>query len=153
MHADDMKVESPLQLIELDERETHVGHTGENQCTYCGVGALDPWYPIEDVTVIRHWKSVSGDGPSGGHWTWYCPEHLERRAGNWWRSSHLAPAHLLPEQKHFCTRTVAMKGACGEVAIEPFDGIWLCERHADAERTNRRIVELLSESDGEDPID
>lgn len=143
MHSWDMKVETPLPLTELEDRNVKGGHPIENQCSSCGIGSLDPWYPIEDVTVIRHWNIDSVDEPGGGHWTWYCPDHLARRRDNWWRSSHLAPAHLLPEITHDCAHIIGVKTVCGDPAVEPFDGIWLCERHAQAERVSRRMAELF----------
>jgi hypothetical protein len=149
MNSWEMKVETPLPLTEFDNRRDYEGYDpSKSQCSFCGVGPLDPWYPVEDVSVVRHWTVDSVDVPGGGHWTWYCPKHLEHRAGNWWKFSHLAPAHLLPEVTHPCAHIEGAKTKCGEVAVEPFDGAWLCERHAAAERVNRRIAALLS-NDGD----
>jgi hypothetical protein len=151
MHSWHMKIETPLSLTDLEDRQIHTGHPVENQCSNCGVGPLDPWYPIEDVALVRHWTTNSVDEPGGGHWTWYCRAHLDQRAGNWWRTSHLAPAYLIPEEEHYCAHDIGLRRSCGELAVEPFDGIWLCEQHAAVERMNRRIRELMSdEFDDED---
>lgn len=149
MRMSDMKIETPVPLADLDDWVIHADHPGQCQCSDCGVGVLDPWYTIEDVTVVRHWLTISVEEPKngGGHWTWYCPEHLEKRADRWWKSSHLAPANLLPVLKHWCAREVGLKRACGEPAVEPFDRIWLCEEHAAVERVNRRIAQVLAAND------
>ncbi|MDL9978613.1 hypothetical protein [Microbacterium candidum] len=150
MHTWDMLVETPVCEADIDDRNHHPGHDSQNQCSYCGIGENRPWYDIHDVTLIRHWTTSSQDVPGGGHWTWYCPEHLDKRNGNWWRSSHLAPERLKPEVRHFCGQRVEFGENCGGVAIEPFDGLWMCERHAAAERVNRRIRDLLGTND---PLD
>ncbi|WP_426516773.1 hypothetical protein ACPPVQ_18845 [Diaminobutyricibacter sp. McL0618] len=142
MLAEEMKVETPLALAELEDRTIYSGHEYENQCSDCGVTEADPWYPIEDIMLVRHWTKTSE--PEGGTWWWYCPDHFDRRGDRWWANSHLAPAELLPEEKHFCARYIGLNSVCGSPAIEPFDGVWVCETHAVTERVNRRIAELLS---------
>lgn len=149
---DDMLVETPVPEAEL-RRTPKPGHEGENQCTYCLRVGVPKWYPVEDVMVVRHWKTTSQDVRGGGHWTWYCPEHFDKRRGRWWRYSHLAPARLLPEEKHYCVRDVGLGARCGIRAVEPFDGQWFCEPHAAAERVNRRAQELFAGEPPEDPLD
>jgi len=142
-----MLVEAPVPFSEVEDWPRHPGHEGESQCSTCGVGETDPWYKAEDVMMVRHWTTASVDEPAGGHWTWYCPVHFEMRAGNWWQSSHLAPARLLPEIVHACVRPVGLGSPCGKTAVEPFDGVWLCEQHAEAERVDRRIANLFADEE------
>lgn len=147
MHSWDMLVQEPLSVADLDDRNIHVGHEQEDQCTFCGKGTNGPWYPIEDVTIIRHWNVDSIDEPGGGHWTWYCPHHLERRRGNWWKSSHLAPRHLKPEIVHDCDHIFGTTMKCGDPAVEPFDGTWLCDTHAKSARLRRAQAALFSDEE------
>lgn len=147
---DYMLIETPIPEAELS-RTPKPGHEGENQCTYCLSNGIEAWYPAEDVMVVRHWKSTSKDVRGGGHWTWYCPDHFDKRRDRWWRYSHLAPARLMPEVKHDCVRDVGLGATCGEVAVEPFDGVWFCEKHAAVERVNRRAADLFGETN-EDPL-
>jgi hypothetical protein len=81
----------------------------------------------------------------GGHWTWYCSDHLAKRGDNWWVNSHRAPARFQPDVVHTCASIMGTKTVCGDPAIEPFDGVWLCERHAEAERVKRRMKDLTDE--------
>lgn len=143
MHSWDMLVETPVCEAELEDRVSKPGHDGENQCSDCGVGAGRRWFPHDQIMVVRHWTTDSQDVPGGGHWTWYCPKHFERRNGNWWRTSHLAPAHLLPEIIRRCDQEAELGQRCGAVAVEPFDDVWMCERHAVKERLERRVREIL----------
>ena len=145
----DMLVETPARVSDLEDHAAHHGDATVFPCTNCGVGPLDPRYPLEEMTTVRHWNIDSVDEPGGGHWTWYCPKHLEMRDGEWWISSHLAPARLLPEETHYCSADIGLKKACGEAAVECFDGAWRCEAHADTERMNRRIAALLSDDEPE----
>ena len=54
-------------------------------------------------------------------------------------------ADLLPEETHYCSTNIGLRKACGETAVECFDGAWKCEAHAATERMNRRIATLLSD--------
>lgn len=144
MHSWDMLVETPVCEAELEDRTRHPDHDNENQCSDCGVGEGRRWFPTDQIMVVRHWTTNSQDIPGGGHWTWYCPEHFERRNGNWWKTSHLAPARLLPEITHRCARKAELGMLCGDTAVEPFDGVWVCERHAARERLERRLREIMS---------
>lgn len=145
MLYEDMMVETPILLTEIDILTEYAGHPDEHECTGCLARSSYPWYGNEDVMVLRHWTSVSVNEPGGGKWTWYCPEHFEKRAGNWWPNSHRAPAKLLPVVEHSCDHVSGRKFGCNEYAVEPFDGVWLCEVHANAERVSRRFDELLSD--------
>jgi hypothetical protein len=145
----DMPVETPVRLTDLEDHVERHGNAHESQCSDCGKGPLRPWYPLEEVSAVRHWNVDSLNEPGGGHWTWYCPDHLERRNGEWWRSSHLAPAQLVPEETHYCSQDLGLRKTCGEVAVECFDGAWRCEEHSAAERMNRRIAALLSDDPAE----
>lgn len=147
MKLGEMKVETPTPLREVEDRSLYVGSENLSQCSYCGTREGDPWYPVDDVTVIRHWTK------SGGIGWWYCPEHLSQWTGRWWRNSDLAPAHLLPELKHRCERGGALGSKCGDDAAVAISGIWTCDRHAEAARVQRRIEDLLADDDtsSEDP--
>jgi hypothetical protein len=94
--------------------------------------------------MVRHWTTASVDVAGAGKWMWYCPGHLDTRNGNWWLSSHLAPERLLPEVNHNCEHVSGVRMLCGERAVEPFDGVWLCQRHAESARIVRRQAEPLS---------
>lgn len=144
MHSWDMLVETPLSCGELDDRNVRVGREAESQCTFCGVSDLDPWFPVSDVMVVRHWNADSVDEPGGGHWTLYCPEHFANRDGRWWANSRLAPERLLPDEVHHCSEPVGLGARCGEGAYERFDDSWLCDRHAAAERVRQRLERLLA---------
>lgn len=154
MHSWDMLVETPVCEADLDNRSRKPGRDGQNQCSYCGVepSNADDWYDVRDIMVVRHWTTDSKDVPGGGHWTWYCPRHFTQRNGRWWKTSYLAPTHLLPEVTHRCAQVVALGEPCGEVATEPFDGVWFCKSHAAVQRVERRIRELLSDDDQIDPV-
>ncbi|MCU1414764.1 MAG: hypothetical protein JWN80_2104 [Microbacteriaceae bacterium] len=144
MHGNDMKVETPLPLTELENRREYEGYDPSmSQCSNCGTGPLDDWYPVGDVVVIRHWLRSSVDVPGGGHYRWYCPEHAEKWGGTWYPNSHLAPADLLPEIVHPCAHVAGANTKCDQTAVEPFDGVWLCGQHAEVEHMNRRIAELM----------
>lgn len=148
---DHMLVESPVSQASLP-RTRPAGHEGQSQCTYCLSAGREDWYSVEDVMVVRHWKSTSQDVPLGGHWTWYCPEHFEIRGGRWWRHSHLAPARLLPKEEHFCARDVGLGTNCGEPAVERCEAGWFCETHAAAERVTERARMLFAEDVPDDPL-
>lgn len=150
----EMLVETPVCEAELEDRERRPGREGQNQCSYCGVAPANPddWYDIHDVMVVRHWTTDSKDVPGGGHWTWYCPRHFAQRRGRWWKTSYLAPARLLPEVTYPCVHVVAFGESCGQKAVEPFDDAWYCEQHANVQRVNRRIQELLEGDDEPDPL-
>jgi hypothetical protein len=142
----DMLIETPVRESDILDRPSKPGHEGENQCSYCGVGVDDPWYDSRDIMVIRHW--TSRDVGDGGHWTWYCPRHFDNRDGNWWRSSHEAPEHLKPPVTHRCQAQGDFRSErCGHEAVEPFDGVWMCERHAASERLRLRVVSVLRDVD------
>lgn len=150
MLYDDMKVETPVHLPDIVGREIYPGHPDESQCSNCLKAGNEHWYPLADIWVVRHWTIASVDDTGGGKWMWYCPDHLTNRSGNWWRSSHLAPANLLPQVTHDCEYVSGLTTVCGELAVEPFDGTWMCERHAESARIARRQAEILSrEFEGE----
>lgn len=148
MNYQEMLVETPVALTDIKD-EDKIGHVGENQCTSCGVGDLDPWYPDGDITVVRHWTKASVDEPgdNGGKWTWYCPDHLNQWGGRWWPHSDLAPARLLPNVAHACERPGPLKSKCGEPATIAIGGVWTCPTHRDRALTDRRIAEVLASSD------
>lgn len=145
MHSWDMKVETPVPFLELEDRNHHPGHEQASQCTFCGVAELSRWYPAEDVMVVRHWNSDSVDEPGGGHWTWYCPSHFEGWVVDGWKSSKFAPIHLLPDALRACEARSGLKGLCGDRGVEIIDGEWMCDRHAEAARTERRLRKLFGE--------
>lgn len=147
MRLSEMLVETPVCEADLVDREPKQGRDGQNQCSYCGVGDAAPWYPASQIMAVRHWTTDSQDVPGGGHWTWYCPTHLQRRNGNWWRTSHLAPARLLPAVVHRCGQRAEFGRQCESHAVEPFDSVWMCERHAATERLERRLRDVLEEDD------
>lgn len=142
MNTWDMLVETPVREADIEDRSHEEPF---NQCSYCGVGPNDPHYDVRDIMVIRHWTTKSQDVREGGMWTWYCPKHFEKRNGNWWKSSHLAPARLQPPLTYSCAQRVEFGEKCGINAVEPFDGVWMCQKHAAVERMNRRIRELLDD--------
>lgn len=152
MYSWDMLVEDPYPLAELEDRSIHIGHEQENQCTFCGKDEDGPWYPVEAVSIIRHWNIDSTDEPGGGHWTWYCPQHLERRRGNWWKSSHLAPERLMPEVRHKCSHVFGASMKCGDPAVEPFDGSWLCDTHAASARLKRKQMAVFAQDDEDEGL-
>lgn len=147
MSFDDMLVETPVRLDRLDDRTLKSGHERESQCSTCGTDDFDPWYPIEDVMVVRHWTKHSVDEPFGGKWWWYCPTHFEQWGGKWWPNSDLAPSRLLPEVVHTCERPGPLGSTCGEKSSVAIGGVWTCERHAEAARVQRRIDELFADGD------
>lgn len=69
----DMLVETPVPLTRISNRNPKYESDGRNQCSTCGTTPDKPRYPIEDVTVIRHWQIDDGDDPRDGIWWWYCP--------------------------------------------------------------------------------
>jgi hypothetical protein len=154
MLSKDMLVETPVPEAELEDRWRKPGHDGENQCSLCGVGEDGPWYDVRDIMVIRHWTTDSrlDEVGNGGHYMWYCPDHLSRRRGEW-RTSGLAPAHLQPEVVYHCKQRAELGRACGEVAEELVEGTWMCARHASVERLNIRMRELLADDDKDDDSD
>jgi len=147
MHSHDMKVETPLRCSELEDRSVYTGHEDRSQCSSCGVGPRDPWYPVADIMVIRHWTKKSVDVPGGGMWWWYCTDHFTQWNGRWWPNSDLAPAHLLPEIVHHCEQPAALGSTCGDPAGIAISGVWTCDRHAEAARVERRIRELMADPD------
>jgi hypothetical protein len=146
MKLDDSMVETPVPLVEIGDRSIYVGSEYESQCSSCGTTKNDPWYPVEDVMVIRHWTT------NGGIAWWYCPDHFNRRTDRWWRNSDLAPTHLLPEITHQCERPGVLGSTCGDEASVAISGIWTCERHAEAARVDRRIAELMADEPLEEEL-
>lgn len=149
MRPEDMLIETPVSEAELD-RPAKPGHEGMNQCTYCGVGPEDPWYPTDDVMVVRHWKQNTPDDPGAGHWTWYCPDHFDNRNGTWWKWSHTAPAHLLPEIHNPCERYEGLGSYCGADAVDAVAGSWYCAIHAGPARMLHRLDLIEAGIDVED---
>lgn len=94
----DILVETPYPLTEVEDRGEYQGRPLQIQCTYCGTQSLDPWYPIDQITVYRVWTSISTYSPEvqekyaqGGTWQWRCPKHPKRA---WAPHSHEAPDEL-----------------------------------------------------------
>lgn len=93
MNYRDMLVEVPVLCADLDDEPRIASGI---HCSSCGVGSDDPMYRADELWAIRHWTIDSVDEPGGGHWRWYCAEHLAT-ASLPWVTSHLAPTRLLPE--------------------------------------------------------
>lgn len=91
MKYNDMLVEVPALCADLEDESREDGIN----CSSCGVSADSPTYRAEELWTIRHWTTDSIDEPGGGHWRWYCAEHLAT-ASLPWVTSRLAPARLLP---------------------------------------------------------
>ncbi|OIU87849.1 hypothetical protein [Microbacterium sp. AR7-10] len=143
---EDMLIDTPYKLSEVENRTLKPGHPTENRCSYCkGQGNLT-WYPVEDITVIRRWTASSvywpdrGAQDSGGWYSWRCPNHpFDGRPSPWLDQ---APLHLRPKYTHRC-RQVELGKACGEIAIGQWDNSWLCERHARPIILRERLEALL----------
>ena len=153
MRYRDMLIDTPYKLSEIEDRPTKAGHPQENRCPYCVGQENFTWYPVEDIAVVRRWRTKSLyrpelDGPdTGGRYEWRCPNHPF--TGGPSSNFTNAPEHLRPKIVHRC-KVAVLGRACDELAIGAFDGRWLCEDHARPVILEQRARELLDEtSDGD----
>ncbi len=151
---EDMLVETPYRLVDVEDRRLTPGHESEKQCTYCGVQDGDPWYPIAEVTVYRIWTTDSVYRPEaerferGGQWQWRCEAHPKR---SWAPRSHEAPAVLLPPEEHPCEevdRLTKRKCAVKAGTRKLVEG-WFCGDHSGPYELLARQRQLLGEEDPE----
>jgi hypothetical protein len=149
MRYEDMLVETPVRLTEIENRNPTREHDQMNQCSECGVTSSHPWYPFEEIWVIRHWQLVRGNPSYEGAWNWYCEEHIDQRRGRWWKNSHLAPTDLLPPVQHPCAN-ITLGSKCQTPAVEKIDGCWYCAEHASSPRLQQRMKMLLAPDDDDE---
>jgi len=149
---EDMLIDTPYKLSEVENRPPKPGHPYENRCSYCVGQKNYTWYPIEDIVVVRRWTASSvywpdrGGEESGGWYSWRCPNHPFNGKPSPWAEN--APEHLRPKITQRCRR-VELGKACGELAVGSFDGVWLCEWHARPIILREREEELLRGDDTE----
>jgi len=151
---EDMLVETPYALANVEDRRVWPEHENENQCTYCGVKDGDPWYSVAEITVYRIWTADSLYRPEaerleqGGQWQWRCGSHPKRV---WAPHSHRAPTHLLPEEEHPCEEVdLLTKERCRRKAgTRKFVEGWFCGEHSGSYELLARQRRALGDEDPE----
>ena len=149
MLYENMLIDTPYKLTEVEDHVGKPGHLGQSQCTYCLSIRNGAWYSYDDIHVVRSWKVSSRYTPekrgvdSGGWYSWRCPDHPLRGSSP---NGHLAPDHLRPTYTQRCdARELGTR--CEEVAEGNYDAEWLCERHARPIILRLRADELLNDED------
>lgn len=157
MRYRDMLIDTPYKLSEIEDRSVKAGHPHENRCSYCVGQKNYTWYPIEDIIVVRRWRTKSVHRPdldgaeTGGWYSWRCPNHPFPVGPS--SNAHNAPEYLRPKLVHRCKVTILGR-PCGEPAMGAFDGRWLCEDHARPiilEQRLRGLIDETLEEDFDDP--
>jgi hypothetical protein len=152
MRYEDMLIDTPYTLAEIENRDLKPGHPHENQCTFCLKLDNTAWYAVEDIEVVRIWKINSvytpekGGANSGGWYSWRCPSHNYDGKPSLYAEN--APEHLRPKHTDRC-QALVLGRACGESAVGQYDGKWLCEDHARPIVLRLRAEELLRGDDVE----
>ena len=89
-----MKVAEPILAADLEDEPRRASGI---RCSTCLQLGNDTKYPVDALTVVRHWKinSNPADLIGGGHWWWYCAYHASVSPAEWTNDRN-APEELHP---------------------------------------------------------